>query len=592
MNFLSSNITIDLRHNQISFLTLDDAPLNASDSKDSGVDRVMLLDDNPLDCDCRLYNLAKRLSGMRSTVTEPVFDVGDARCFYPEGLKGKPVKTLALDDFTCQIPEQYNCASDCTCQYRPHREIVELDCLAEPKVYPQSSEESNVMFELKLRTLPASLALHVPNVTVLNLSGLAMDAMPTGHLPKAVKVLDLTNNSLSRIPVELLERNITLSLAGNRFSCDCWHKNDISLLQRGYRKISDWEKVVCSDGVKLRKLNPAQLCSAWFAAGIGGMLALIGLFVAIAASVLYIYSLEVKVWLYSRGFWFVYEEELDKDKKYDAFVSFCHKDEQFVIKNLLPGLESGPHPYNICIHYRDWIPGEWIPAQIASSVDASRRSIIVVSKNFLNSLWGRLEFRAANMHAVQERKTRVIVVLLEDISSHKELDPELKAYLSTNTYLKWGDPWFWDKLRYAMPHKGAIRDRKARKAEVKARKTGQKLAKQLAGAIDTQLTAEGKIINAAKDAVKVDVVKPKADVEPSYMELAVPKVNFDVPRNNKDTRSPVDKVLPKRPQFDIPRLSTDVVLQLDRDYDTTPTLSNNRPRNLEDVIPRGPKMAS
>lgn len=585
VNFLSNNITIDLRHNQIASVSLEaDTPQPAGGQESA---RSLLLDGNPLWCDCHLYRLARRLRGRRGGASEPVFDVGAAQCADPAGVRGRRVRDLPLDDFVCRLPREFNCSSGCECRYRAHTRATELDCLAEPNVFP--SQGGDTAYELRLRRAPASLALAVPNVRALNLSGLGLAALPPGRLPDSVEELDLSANGLSRIPVELLGGGVRLHLAGNRFDCDCWNRDDVAQLQRRQRQVADWARVRCADGAPLGSLNPAQLCSAWLAAALGGSLALLGLVVAVVASLLCVYSLEVKVWLHSRGLWFVPEEEIDRDKKYDAFVSFCHKDEGFVTCSLLPGLETGPHPYGVCVHYRDWIPGEWIPAQIASSVDASRRTIIVVSKNFLDSLWGRLEFRAANMHAVQERKTRVIVVLLEDISSHKELDPELKAYLSTNTYLKWGDPWFWDKLRYAMPHRGALKDKRSRKAEAKARKTGQKLAKQLAGAIDTQLRPDGKIINAAK----ADVVRPKADVESLSMELEAPKMDAVVPRNNKEARSPVDVVLQKRQEFDIPRLPTDIVLQLDRDdYNPTPTRRDDGPRCLEDVIQRGHKMVS
>lgn len=207
--------------------------------------------------------------------------------------------------------------------------------------------------------------------------------------------------------------------------------------------------------VELATLTVEQLCPINQGILIVSLVSvsILSLIITILSILFYRFNTEIKVWLYAHNYclWWVTEEEIDKDKLYDAFISYSHIDEEFVASELLPQLENEPNPYKLCLHFRDWQPGEFIATNIAKSIAESRRTIVVLSPNFLQSEWGKMEFRTAHTQALSEGRARVIIILYGDVPTD-DLDDELKAYLSTNTYLKWGDPWFWNKLRYALPH--------------------------------------------------------------------------------------------------------------------------------------------
>lgn len=60
--------------------------------------------------------------------------------------------------------------------------------------------------------------------------------------------------------------------------------------------------------------------------------------------------------------------------------------------------------------------------------------------------------RFAHENALIEKQKRVIVITKGDIGHIKDFQPEVRAYLTTNICLQWGEKQFFDKLRLAITH--------------------------------------------------------------------------------------------------------------------------------------------
>jgi hypothetical protein len=178
----------------------------------------------------------------------------------------------------------------------------------------------------------------------------------------------------------------------------------------------------------------------------------------------FVFREPVRVWVYSRygirlfhfkaGSSKHYEE--DREKLYDGYVCYSPKDEEFVLQSIVAELEHGNPSFQLCLHYRDLVHHSYVQHSaspvVVEAADASRRVILVLSRNFLQTEWSRFEFRSALHEALKGRIFKLVLVEESTSLPEAELDPDLRPYLKTGARVRWGEKRFWERLRYAMPN--------------------------------------------------------------------------------------------------------------------------------------------
>ncbi|KAH1015931.1 hypothetical protein HUJ04_007240 [Dendroctonus ponderosae] len=447
------NVEIYLNNNQISQF-ISEKPAELTNSSNQPNWKLMMdLSENLFRCNCLKYEIEQLVPPQNQSVILAVTSKENI-CY------------TSYPNYNCPLIYIENSPKECHTYYIRTENAIVVECTNRSlKEFPvihhlktDRYEHSQVMVNLSLNKLNLNGQERLKkydNVSDLDLSYNNIEQIE--WLPKTFKELKLDNNRLKSLSPEVIEnfRNNhkldNVSLKNNPWQCGC---SDIEL-QKYLTEFNNIKinisDVTCEDTGEY--LLYAKICDDELALKIATPIVVIGLFIATILAIYFKFNTAIKVYLYSKNWclWYVAEEELDKDKTYDVFISYSQKDEHFVEKELLPELESGDHPFKVCFHHRDWIPGEFISRQIVNSVLDSRRTMVILSNNFMESVWGKLEFRTAHMQAINEGRARVIVVLFGALNEDS-LDDEMKTYLKTNTYVKWGDPWFWSKLKYALPH--------------------------------------------------------------------------------------------------------------------------------------------
>lgn len=193
----------------------------------------------------------------------------------------------------------------------------------------------------------------------------------TQHMSVNSTVINLSYNQLQRVTLNDLQKlqlqKFNVMLAGNPWSCDC----SMVDLMKFVNIIKDSNKLTCSNEPDnlISMLRVEDICffqSPTFLLLCGISMLLI---CSLASGLFFRYRWNIKRWLHLKNLYMnpQLEAECNSHKEFDAFVMYSKYDQDFVENQLTIHLEEIENPYKLCIHVRDFEPGEQIMTNVSLS---------------------------------------------------------------------------------------------------------------------------------------------------------------------------------------------------------------------------------
>ena len=324
----------------------------------------------------------------------------------------------------------------------------------------------------RVKHLPSMFLKSLRNLTIFNVSGNFVNDINDFYLFKSASGINLSNNAIEDMPLSIMNafnligKNLTLDISKNplttKMAC-CSIRTFISWVIKTNVNLAQSDSYICVHNNELVHLASLPLSfindqcptihDKLFSIVIS-VLVTFGVAVGVI-SLCYRKRLTLLWWIiqmkrYTR---LEADSQIDDDVIYDAFICYSGDDILWVRNNMETELEA-KRGYRLCIHERDFVPGNPIDENIVTAIQQSRRTVLLLTKNFQESEWCDFEVKMAHRHSHYKEQSTIIPIVFSsfDVSKASLL---LRSILGENSYINWNSNknhkrMFWDVFTKAL----------------------------------------------------------------------------------------------------------------------------------------------
>ncbi|KAL3847942.1 hypothetical protein ACJMK2_018831 [Sinanodonta woodiana] len=311
-----------------------------------------------------------------------------------------------------------------------------------------------VLSNNQITSLPFQIFSGLQSLEYLDISrnylqtfNIRMDQMKINYLTVSQNLLTSLPQNVQR---QLTEKNVTVDLSKNPLQCDCstlefikWVQNE----KKSQISFVGFDNYTCNENdneqsfvnldnliLVLEKKCANYTLAIWILS-----FSFVLIIAVLTAGIMYRYRWKLRYLFYMtkrryRGYNGLYDNDRE-NYQYDAFISYADNNLRFVKFTLLPKVETdGLH---LCIHHRDFLPGEEIAANIANAIHRSRKTVVLLDDDFLSSYWCMYELNMARMESVYSRKgENILILLVKEEMNKSKLPLELLDLIHKETYIE------------------------------------------------------------------------------------------------------------------------------------------------------------